>query len=598
MLTVKKLLFLLSSNERKQAALLLIMTIIMALLEMVGVASILPFIAVLSNPDIINTNLILNTTYKTSVSFGLVEGYRQFSFFLGILMFLLLVFSLSFAALTSYLQIRFVLMREHTIGKRLFHGYLNQPYSYFLDRHSAELGKSILAEVSQIIVLGFFPLMNMVARGMVAFALVTLLVLVDPKLALIVSLSLGIVYGTIFYFLRSYLKKIGEKRLNSNLLRFRIIGDAFGASKEIKMAGLEETYVKRFSVPAKSYGLSQASSQVISLLPRFFLETIAFGGILLILLYIIKQTGSFANSLPIISLYVFAGYRLIPAFQVIYSSSTNLTFVAPTLDKIYDDLKNFKSIEKDKEEKVIKIKKLISLNNVQYNYPNTSRTTLKNINLSIPVNTTVGLVGATGCGKTTTVDIILGLLEAQKGTLEVDGKVITKQNARSWQRSLGYVPQQIYLSDDTITANIAFGVEPKDINQEAVEKASKVANLHDFISEELPKKYQTEIGEKGVRLSGGQRQRIGIARALYHSPKVLILDEATSALDNQTEKAVMDAVNNLSKSITIIINAHRLSTLKKCDKIFLLEKGEIKDQGTFEELIKTNENFNKNASNQ
>jgi ABC-type multidrug transport system fused ATPase/permease subunit len=598
MQTVKKLLFLLSSNERKQAALLLIMTIIMALLEMVGVASILPFIAVLSNPDIINTNLILNTTYKTSVSFGLVEGYRQFSFFLGILMFLLLVFSLSFAALTSYLQIRFVLMREHTIGKRLFHGYLNQPYSYFLDRHSAELGKSILAEVSQIIVLGFFPLMNMVARGMVAFALVTLLVLVDPKLALIVSLSLGIVYGTIFYFLRSYLKKIGEKRLNSNLLRFRIIGDAFGASKEIKMAGLEETYVKRFSVSAKSYGLSQASSQVISLLPRFFLETIAFGGILLILLYIIKQTGSFANSLPIISLYVFAGYRLIPAFQVIYSSSTNLTFVAPTLDKIYDDLKNFKTIEKDQEEKVIKIKELISLNNVQYNYPNTSRTTLKNINLSIPVNTTVGLVGATGCGKTTTVDIILGLLEAQKGTLEVDGKVITKQNARSWQRSLGYVPQQIYLSDDTITANIAFGVEPKDINQEAVEKASKVANLHDFISEELPKKYQTEIGEKGVRLSGGQRQRIGIARALYHSPKVLILDEATSALDNQTEKAVMDAVNNLSKSITIIIIAHRLSTLKKCDKIFLLEKGEIKDQGTFEELIKTNENFNKNASNQ
>ena len=598
MQTVKKLLFLLSSKERKQAALLLIMTIIMALLEMIGVASILPFIAVLSNPDIINTNLILNTTYKTSVSLGLVEGYRQFSFFLGILMFLLLVFSLSFAAFTSYLQIRFVLMREHTIGKRLFHGYLNQPYSYFLNRHSADLGKSILAEVSQIIVLGFFPLMNMIARGMVAFALIALIVVVDPKLALIVSLSLGIVYGTIFYFLRSYLKKNGEKRLNSNLLRFRIIGDAFGASKEIKMAGLEETYIKRFSVSAKSYGLSQASSQVISLLPRFFLETIAFGGILLILLYIIKQTGSFANSLPIISLYVFAGYRLIPAFQVIYSSSTNLTFVAPTLDKLYDDIKNFKTIEKDQEEKVIKIKKLISLNNVQYNYPNTSRTTLKNINLSIPVNTTVGLVGATGCGKTTTVDIILGLLEAQKGTLEVDGKVITKQNARSWQRSLGYVPQQIYLSDDTITANIAFGVEPKDINQEAVEKASKVANLHDFVTEELPKKYQTEIGEKGVRLSGGQRQRIGIARALYHSPKVLILDEATSALDNQTEKVVMDAVNNLSKSITIIIIAHRLSTVKKCDKIFLLEKGEIKDQGTFEELIKTNENFNKNASNQ
>jgi len=208
----------------------------------------------------------------------------------------------------------------------------------------------------------------------------------------------------------------------------------------------------------------------------------------------------------------------------------------------------------------------------------------------------VGLVGPTGSGKTTTVDIILGLLESQKGTLEVDGKIITQQNSRSWQRSIGYVPQQIFLADDTVAANIAFGLELKDINQEAVEEVAKIANLHNFVMEELPKQYQTTIGERGVRLSGGQRQRIGIARALYHRPKVLVLDEATSALDNQTEQAVMDAINNLAKHITIILIAHRLSTVKKCNQIFLLEKGEIKNQGTFEELINTNENFRKSAN--
>ena len=596
MQTIKKLLFLLTPHERKRAVLLLIMIMIMALLEMIGVASILPFIAVVSNPDIINTNLILNAVYNTSITLG-VEGYQQFSFFLGIAMFLILIFSLSFAALTSFVQIRFVLMREYAIGRRLLEGYLNQPYSYFLNHHSAELGKSILSEVSQVIVLGFFPLINMIARGMVAITLIMLLIVVDPKLALIVGASLSSVYGIIFYFLRGHLSRIGEKRLKSNLLRFRVASDAFAAAKEVKIGGLEETYVENFSVSAKTYAQVNASEQVISQFPRFILEAIAFGGILLIMLYTIKLTGGFSNSLPIISLYVFAGYRLMPAIQVIYSSFTQIVFVSPTLDKLYKDLKNLKPLDKDQDQGVLTMKKKITLNNIEYNYSNASQTTLKNINLSIPIKSTVGLAGATGSGKTTTVDIILGLLEAQKGTLEVDGKIITRQNARSWQRSLGYVPQQIFLSDDTIIANIAFGVDSKDINLEAVEKASHIANLHDFIINELPEKYQTKIGERGVRLSGGQRQRIGIARALYHNPQVLILDEATSALDNQTEKAVMDAVNNLSKSITIIIIAHRLSTLKKCDNIFLLEKGEIKDQGTFEELIKINENFQKNANN-
>ena len=298
------------------------------------------------------------------------------------------------------------------------------------------------------------------------------------------------------------------------------------------------------------------------------------------------QSGSFIDSLPILSLYVFAGYRLMPAVQQIYVSFAKLSFIGSSLDKLYNDIINLKPFNENYNQDILLVNRAITLKNIYYSYPNTSRVALKDININIPAKTTVGLVGATGSGKTTTVDIILGLLEAQKGSLEVDGKIITKQNSRSWQRSIGYVPQHIYLSDDSIAANIAFGSEPKDIDQAAVEKASKIANLHEFVISELSQQYQTIIGERGVRLSGGQRQRIGIARALYHNPQVLILDEATSALDNETEKAVMGAVNNLSKDITIILIAHRLNTVKNCDLIFKLDKGHLIGQGKFDELFK------------
>ena len=287
-----------------------------------------------------------------------------------------------------------------------------------------------------------------------------------------------------------------------------------------------------------------ASSQVISQLPRYILEIIAFGGIMVLLLYLIIQTGSFSKALPTISLYAFAGYRLMPALQEIYAAFTQLTFVGPSLDSLVEDIKNLKSNNLKLDVNRMIPYKTIKLKNVHYDYPNSSRTALKNINIDINVKTTVGIIGSTGSGKTTTIDIILGLLEPKFGQLEVDGKIISSQNLRSWQNSIGYVPQHVYLADDTIAKNIAFGLESHEINLEAIQKASRIANLHEFVTNELTEQYQTSIGERGVRLSGGQRQRIGIARALYHEPKILILDEATSSLDNQTEKVVMDAVNN------------------------------------------------------
>ena len=263
----------------------------------------------------------------------------------------------------------------------------------------------------------------------------------------------------------------------------------------------------------------------------------------------------------------------------------HLRISGPAIISLYDDLKKLNLKIDNNYNNEFFFNENIKLKDIFYAYPKSSRTALKSINLTIPAYTTVGIVGETGSGKTTVVDIILGLLDAQKGTLEIDGKIINNKNKRAWQNLIGYVPQQIYLADTTVSENIAFGLEADEINHENVERAAKIANLHEFILNELPSKYETTIGERGVRLSGGQRQRIGIARALYNEPKLLIFDEATSALDNTTEKSVMEAIYNEDYKTTKILIAHRLSTVKKCDKIFLFDKGELKHEGNF--LFKT-----------
>lgn len=587
MSTIEKLLNLLTPSERKRAYLLLGMILTMALLDMIGVASIMPFMAVSATPELVATNTILNAAY-TKLGF---TDPQQFLFALGTLMFVLLVVSLAFKALTVYAQMRFTLMREYSIGRRLVEGYLHQPYSWFLSRHSADLGKTILSEVGTVIGSGLTPAMNLISQGAVAIALLTLLVLLDPRLAVTVGFTLAAAYALVFKTTRGILNRMGTERVTANQARFTVVSEAFGASKEVKVGGLEQTYTNRFSDPARTYARNQTKAIMISQLPRYALEAIAFGGMLLVVLYLMAQSGSFASALPIIALYAFAGYRLMPALQQIYVAITQLRFVGPAVDALHADLMSLQPVDLNHSQDAITLKHAIVLNQIEYRYPNGSQPALKNLSLTIPAKSTVSLVGTTGSGKTTTVDLILGLLEAQEGTLEVDGQVITGHNRRAWQRAIGYVPQQIYLADDTVASNIAFGIQAKDIDQAAVERAAKIANLHEFVANELPHQYQTTVGERGVRLSGGQRQRIGIARALYHKPQLLILDEATSSLDNLTEQAVMEAVNKLGHDITIILIAHRLSTVRQCDQIFLLAGGEVKASGTYDELTASSRQF-------
>lgn len=595
--TISKLLDLLSPAERKRAGVLMAMMLVMALLDMLGVASILPFIAVLANPALVETNPILSWAYQLSANVG-VASVEQFLFLLGFLVFVLLVFSLTFKALTTYAQTRFALMREYSIGKRLVEGYLHQPYSWFLNRHSADLGKNILSEVSGVIYGGMIPLMALMAQIAVTIALLGLLLLVDPMLAVSVGLVLGVAYGGILALMSGWLNTLGQARIKANQERYTVVSEAFGAAKEVKAGGLESIFIERFAKPAETYAKGQATAQVIAQVPRFALEAIAFGGMLLVILYLMAQSGSFAAALPIVALYAFAGYRLMPALQQIYGAVTQLKFAGPALNALHTDLIGLNPVEPyGKVIEPLPLNKCIELNNIVYQYPNANSLALNGINLSIPARSTVGLVGSTGSGKTTTVDLILGLLEPQTGTLSIDGQVVNASNRRQWQKSIGYVPQQIYLADDTVSANIAFGLAPEKVDQQAVERAAKIANLHDFVVQNMPQGYGTMVGERGVRLSGGQRQRIGIARALYHNPSVLVLDEATSALDNLTEQAVMEAVHNLSHSITIILIAHRLTTVRECDQIFLLEKGIVKSNGTFKQLVEKSDQFRAMASN-
>ncbi len=580
----------LSKQERIRAFFLLLLILTMALIDMLGIASIMPFIALLTNPEIINTNEFVNFFYKKANIFG-VQDEQDFLILSGILVFVLLILSISIKALTTYLQSKYIRFCEYSLSKRLLERYLYQPYSWFLNKNSSNLGKTILSETGNVIGRGLSPTISLVSNIIVAITLFAMLLYVDIKLTLVVATTVSSFYFIVYLSIRKKLNKIGKKNFSDNDLKFRALLEAFAASKEVKLGGLENIFINRFTKPAKNMAYNQALIDIISQLPRYTLEVISFGGLILIILFYMLAFNDISSVLPIIALYAFAGYRLMPAIQKIFTCITSLRVTGPAIISLYNDLKKLDFQIRIKEENKFTFHKNIELKNISYSYPKSSKVILKNVNLTIPVNSTIGIVGETGSGKTTTVDIILGLLQAQKGTLEVDDKIIDEKNRRSWQNSIGYVPQQIYLSDSTIYENIAFGVNVNEIKKENIELAAKIANLHEFIINELPEKYQTIIGERGIRLSGGQRQRIGIARAVYHQPKLLIFDEATSALDNITEKSVMEAIHNTDYKITKILIAHRLSTVKRCDKIFLFENGELKHEGTYQELIKKSEKF-------
>jgi ABC-type multidrug transport system fused ATPase/permease subunit len=588
---------LLDRAERHQFGLLLVLVILMALVDMVGVAAVLPFLAVAADPSVIEGSRILSALRVASGTTS--DG--AFVVLLGVLVFVFILAGLVVKLAAQYRIIRFSHMRNHSLSRGLLRRYLHHPYVWFLGRNSADLGAAILAECDKVVGYALIPAMRVLANAVSLLFLVVLLVVVSPVVAVIAALGVGGAYALIFLFVRRRLAGLGRDLVAANAARHRMALEAFGGIKDVKLLHLEARYSRRYDAPSSLFAESSAASQVIGELPRFLLEAVAFGGlVLMILALLVLQDGRLQDILPILGVFGFAVLKIFPAVQQIYHSLTQMRFVAPMLAKLHADMTGGTLPPEPAGPSIpgpapLPLTDRLELRDVEFAYPG-GGSTLRGLTLSIPARSTVGIVGGTGAGKTTAIDVILGLLVPDRGEVMVDGRALTPETMPAWQRSLGYVPQQIFLIDDSVAANIAFGIPPETRDMAAVERAARLAELHGFITSDLPQGYDTIVGERGVRLSGGQRQRIGIARALYHDPDVLIFDEATSALDTLTERAVMEAVTTLAHAKTIIMIAHRLTTVRGCDTIFLLQDGRLAAEGDFETLVAKSDVFRRMAS--
>lgn len=584
----------LTPSERRSALLIGLLSIVMALFEVMGVAAILPFMQVVSQPEVIQEEGHFRWLWTT---FGF-QSVQFFQIFIGAAAFVVIITGMAVRALTVFAITRFSMMRSYSISSRLLSRYLNQPYSWFLSQNSSNLGQNLLYETDKAIIECLQPAFMLVAYVLMLVLVTGFIFVIEPVIALGATILVAGTYAAVYLGFRRKLDQLGTGRYQANQGRFKAVQEATGGIKDVKSRRLESQFVTRYMGSAHRLARLESYSQTIGRLPRFAIEGVVYGGfILLVLAMLVNSDGDLTSLLPLFALIGMAGSKLFPAIQVVYLLTTSMRFMTPSLEKLHSNLTILPPEPADPGPvPALHLRHELVLDEVTFRYAGAEKPVLDRLSLVIPARTTVGVVGGTGAGKTTAIDLLLGLFTPDSGEIRVDGTVIDDRTRPAWQKSIGYVPQSIFLTDDTIAANIAFGVPEAEIDMAAVERAARIANLHDFVTGHTPAGYLTVVGERGVRLSGGQRQRIGIARALYGDPDVLILDEATSALDNLTERAVMEAVHNLGQEKTVIMIAHRLTTVKDCQIIFMLKDGRLADSGSFDELVSRNEIFRRMAN--
>lgn len=609
----QQLLTLLTPRERLGLAGVLVAMLAMGIAQMAGVGVVLPFVSLLTNPETVQTNAMLSWLYS-ALGF---ETTRGFLLLLGAVLLIVLVASNAITAVTLWLMMRFSWRVQYSTSSRLLNGYLHQPYEATLSRNTADTGKNILVETQQFANGVMIPMLKSLAFGITALMIVGFLFWLQPLLAIGVAVIFGGAYLLVYLTIRRVLLRAGEKRVNANTKRFQAVNEAFGSVKEVKILGREGHFLTRYRPAAHTFATAMANSQILAQVPRYAIEGLAFGLIMGIMLFLLASGRDLQAALPIASAFVVAGYRLLPALQNVYQGVTQSRFNQKVLDTLVKDLQEQDQQaataggDTDKQgspdathqhatqpdptaqRSKLPFQSSIQLDNLTYGYPDTETPSISNVSLTIPCNRFVAFTGTTGAGKTTLVDIILGLLAPTSGSIRVDGTPLTDHNRSQWQANIGYVPQEIYLTDSTIASNIAYGLDQEAIDFQAVEHAAKIANIHDHITHKLPSGYNTIVGERGVRLSGGQRQRIGIARALYHDPSVIVLDEATSALDNDTERRIVNELDAMRGNRTLIVIAHRLTTVQKCHEVFMLQDGRLAARGTYDELVHGHASFSK-----
>ena len=569
---LKKIWAIFTPAERRKAVWMLGLVILMAMAETGGVLSIMPFLSVLARPDVIYENVWLQWLYEAFE----FQDARGFITALGLASIAIVLASSAFKTITLHLINRFIHLLRHAISSRLLSRYLHQPYEYFLLHNTSELRRNVLSEVDQLLFNLIQPVSQLIAQGAVVLAMLVLLFIYNPLTALCIIAVVGLLYGAIYVLVRKRLTRMGVERQAANGQRFQACNESLDGIKDVKITHSAAAYQGKFNHASREYSRHLAAGETLAQSPLYMVEAVGYTGLILIALMLMLQSGDIAQILPALGLYGFAAYRMLPSVQIMYRGFAKLKFSSAALAAVHHDM-ILPEDDTPAAANRLAPRKAIRLEHVSYAYPSTPDTpVLHGFDLIIPAGTSIGIAGASGAGKSTVMDLLLGLLAPQNGRLIVDDTPITADNVAAWQRAIGYVPQHIYLADASVAENIAFGVPSKDIDMQAVERAARAAQLHEFIVTELATGYDTRLGERGIRLSGGQRQRIGIARALYRDPPVLFMDEATSALDGQTENAVNEAINRLSGDKTILVIAHRQTSLRYCEKVIDLSEAPVK----------------------
>lgn len=596
--TWKKAWALLDKREQRNAWVVLGVMILSAVSTAAMVGSVMPFLTVLAEPKRIETTPILAWAYNRA---GFTSTYT-FLVALGFASFSVIVLSNIIQVLRAWIVARYAMMRIDSISRRLLETYLAQPYSFYITRHSGEMAPRVLQEPSNVVNQFLRPAVDFVAALLTTAFVVGFLVWIEPFVAVIAIVVFGSIYGVVYFAARLKIKSFGHSLVEANKVRFRIAHESFSGIKDIKLLGREAAYLDRFSVPSKRMARALTNISVFSQLPQFGVQAIALGGIILLAIVLIDPMAvnsgtSLLHPIPVLGVFAFAGQRLMPELSRVYQSLASMKSAVASVDSVYEDSLIQKPIDFFSRRKTpaLGLKEELRLDTISFSYPNSDHVDLQDITLDIRAGEKVGIVGTTGAGKTTLVDVVLGLLEPDNGCLIVDGVKIKSENLQAWMQTVGYVPQDIFLTDAPVAENIALGIHPGEIDYERIYKAAHIARIDRFIRDELPEGYQTHLGERGVRLSGGQRQRIGIARALYHDADLIVLDEATSALDNMTEREVMSAIESLPGDKTVMMIAHRLSTVKRCDRIIVLEKGRVVGFDMWDNLMVDNESFKRIA---
>lgn len=557
--SLNKIAIILTARDKKKLIYLFFLSFIITLIETIGIFSIVPFIAIASNPALINTGYYMKL-YN-------IFGFASISNFLILFGFILAGFFILrgiYSILHSYLLNSYVFGIFRSISRRLFQNYINMPYSDFANRNSADLTKSITSEAMYFSFILQY-LLFFLSDIMILVCFYIVLLLVNIKATLILSVVLGVKVFALTRITSKIMKNEGVKRESFDKRLYKILGETFGNFKFIKMLPDKKNILKKMSDISEQIAKTQTTYYTFMTIPKNILETIGFASLLLVIIFIIYKYNDSAFILPFISLYAMALYRMFPALSRILGSHNYLVFGSRGLDIVFKELTITSKIEVENNEK-IEFTKKIEIRNVNFSFE--GRAILKNINMIIEKGSKIAIIGESGSGKTTLVDIIIGIYKPEEGNIFIDDIAITNENIKDWRQKIGYIPQSIYLFDGTVAENVCFGL---DYDEQKIIKALKKANIYDFLRQK--EGLNTLVGENGIKLSGGQKQRIGIARALYRDPEILVLDEATSALDGEIENRIIEEVFNLSENITLVIIAHRKSTIKKCKIIYEFNNG-------------------------